>query len=125
MQLIAPGSGGRSHGIVQDRTVARHGRRIAGIGTAAVFAIPETLLAIADKVIQMKRRAFIAGLGSAAALASAALAQQPVTRMVVYLSPRSAEAESEFLTAFRRGLRETGHIEGKNLTIEYRWADGR
>jgi putative ABC transport system substrate-binding protein len=73
----------------------------------------------------MRRREFIAGLGAAAALPPAAWAQEPAMRMVGYLSPRSVEAESEFLTAFRRGLRETGHVEGKNLTIEYRWADGR
>ena len=73
----------------------------------------------------MRRREFIAGLGSAAAFSVAAAAQEPTMRMIGYLSPRSAEAESEFLTAFRRGLRETGHVEGKNLTIEYRWADGR
>ena len=72
----------------------------------------------------MRRREFIAGVGTAAVWPAAAPAQEPV-RMIGYLSPRSAEAESEFLTAFRRGLRETGHVEGKNLTIEYRWADGR
>jgi putative tryptophan/tyrosine transport system substrate-binding protein len=74
----------------------------------------------------MKRRAFLSLLGcTTLAWPSAAWAQEPPMRIVGYLSPRSAEAESEFLTAFRRGLSETGHVEGKNLTIEYRWADGR
>ncbi len=56
----------------------------------------------------MRRREFVAALG-AAAWPSAAWSQEPAIRMIGYLSPRSAEAESEFLTAFRRGLRETGH----------------
>jgi putative ABC transport system substrate-binding protein len=74
----------------------------------------------------MKRRAFLSLFGcTALAWPSAARAQEPAMRIIGYLSPRSAEAESEFVTAFRRGLSETGHVEGKNLTIEYRWADGR
>jgi putative ABC transport system substrate-binding protein len=79
----------------------------------------------------MRRRDFITLLGGAAAtwpltaLAQQPAAQEPAMRLIGYLSPRSAEADSEFLIAFRRGLSETGHVEGKNLTIEYRWADGR
>jgi putative tryptophan/tyrosine transport system substrate-binding protein len=74
----------------------------------------------------MKRRAFLSLLGcTAVARPSAASAQEPAMRIIGYLSPRSVEVETEFLTAFRRGLSETGHVEGKNLTIEYRWADGR
>jgi putative ABC transport system substrate-binding protein len=74
----------------------------------------------------MKRRAFLSLLGcTAVAWPSAVWAQEPAMRIIGYLSPRSAEVETEFLTAFRRGLSETGYVEGKNLTIEYRWADGR
>jgi putative tryptophan/tyrosine transport system substrate-binding protein len=51
-------------------------------------------------------------------------AQQGGMRTIGYLSPRSANTEVEVLTAFRRGLRETGFIEGKNIAIEYRWAEG-
>jgi putative ABC transport system substrate-binding protein len=72
------------------------------------------------------RRSFLSLVStSAAAWPLAATAQQAAMRIVGYLSPRSEEAETKFLTAFRRGLSETGHVEGKNLRIEYRWADGR
>jgi putative ABC transport system substrate-binding protein len=73
----------------------------------------------------VKRRKFITLLGSAAAWPLAARAQQPSVRTIGYLSPRAAHVEKEFLTAFRRGLSETGHVEGRNLIVEYRWADGR
>jgi putative ABC transport system substrate-binding protein len=73
----------------------------------------------------MKRRAFITLLGGTAAWPLAASGQQPSVRTIGYLSPRAAHVEKEFLTAFRRGLSETGHVEGRNLIVEYRWADGR
>jgi putative ABC transport system substrate-binding protein len=67
------------------------------------------------------RREFIAGVGSAAAWPLAARAQQrPV---VGYLSPDTQDQAIRRLEDFRRGLRETGFIEGANLTIEYRWAN--
>ncbi|MFL6822765.1 MAG: ABC transporter substrate-binding protein [Xanthobacteraceae bacterium] len=74
----------------------------------------------------MRRREFIALLGGAAAAwALAARAQPPAVPTIGYLSPRAADVEKEFLTAFRQGLSETGHVEGRNLIVEYRWADGR
>jgi putative tryptophan/tyrosine transport system substrate-binding protein len=74
----------------------------------------------------VKRREFMTLLGGATvAWPLAARAQLPAAQTIGYLSPRAANVEKEFLTAFRRGLSETGHIEGRNLTIEYRWADGR
>ena len=73
-----------------------------------------------------RRREFIKLLGVTAAMwPVAARAQEPAMRAIGYLSPRSAEVETQFLAVFRRGLSETGHVEGRNLTIEYRWADGR
>jgi putative ABC transport system substrate-binding protein len=72
----------------------------------------------------MTRRAFIALLGGAAAWPLAARAQ-PITTAIGYLSPRASGVEMQFLAEFRRGLSETGHVAGKNLTIEYRWAEGQ
>ena len=70
----------------------------------------------------MKRREFIAGLGSAAAWPVVARAQQPPMPVVGYRSFGSLESTSEIVAAFRRGLSETGYVGGRNLSIEYRWA---
>src|SRR5260370_32745314 len=74
----------------------------------------------------MRRREFIAGLGSAAAsLPLTARAQQPSMPTIVYLSTRSAESDRSMLSAFRRGLNQLDFEEGRNLAIEYRFADGQ
>jgi putative tryptophan/tyrosine transport system substrate-binding protein len=72
----------------------------------------------------MRRREFIAGLGSAAAWPVAARAQQPAMRLVGFLGAPAAAPYARFAGAVRQGLRESGFIEGQNLTIEYRWAEG-
>ena len=73
----------------------------------------------------MKRRAFIAGLGSAAAWPVVARAQQSAIPIIAYLSVRSAESDRSMMAAFRRGLNQLGFEEGRNLTIEYRFAGGQ
>ena len=71
----------------------------------------------------MKRRNFVFLLGSAfVVLPRVARAQQPI---IGFLSSRSAGESASVVAAFLQGLRERGYVEGQNLAIEYRWADGR
>jgi putative ABC transport system substrate-binding protein len=72
----------------------------------------------------VRRREFITVLGSAAAAwPLAARAQQPA-QTVGYISSRSRQADAHLVAAFRRGLSEIGHVEGQNVAIEFRWAEG-
>jgi putative tryptophan/tyrosine transport system substrate-binding protein len=72
----------------------------------------------------MRRREFIAGVAGAAAWPLAARAQQTAMPVVGYLGGGSADA-SLSLAPFLQGLREAGFIEGRNVHIEYRWAEGQ
>ena len=72
----------------------------------------------------MKRRDFLIFLGGAATAGPvAAYAQQPALPLIGFLGSRSTETDAHLMSWFRGGLAESGYVEGKNVTIEYRWAN--
>ena len=73
----------------------------------------------------MRRRTFIAGVGTAALLPFAARAQSPTMPVIGFLHAGSPDENAKRLDAFRKGLAAAGFVEGKNLAIEYRWASGK
>jgi len=75
----------------------------------------------------VKRRAFLAGIGAATAWPVVIRAQQPAGKVprIGYLGVASASDGARGAEAFETGLRELGHVPGKSLLIDYRWANGR
>ena len=74
---------------------------------------------------QLKRREFITLLGGAAAWPLTAVGQQPAMPVVGFLRSTPAAGFEYLVNALRQGLNDAGFVEGKNVAIEYRWADNQ
>jgi ABC transporter substrate binding protein len=80
---------------------------------------------LASRSWHMRRRDFITVLGwTAATWPLAAPAQQPATPVIGFLHSASPTPFAHLVAAYRQGLKDTGYVEGQNLTVEYRWAEG-
>src|SRR5262249_19402965 len=86
---------------------------------------PGSAAGVSQRGDRMKRREFITLLGGAAAWPIAARAQQPVVPVVGFLSSVSQAQTRHMVAAFQRGLVETGYVDGRNVAIDYRFADGQ
>src|SRR6516164_3775361 len=76
-------------------------------------------------VNQIRRREFIAAFGSAAAWSLVARGQQPSMPVIGFLNGQSPATSKHLVAAFQKGLNEVGYAEGRNVAIEYRWAEGQ
>jgi ABC-type uncharacterized transport system substrate-binding protein len=72
----------------------------------------------------MRRRDFLAALGSAAAWPATARAQQPAMPVIGFVNSGTPEGFAHLVAAYREGLRELGYVEGASVVVEYRWAHG-
>ena len=109
-------------------TSASNGRRLASLGAAAEPGVGQTSAGTDEHPGHRvtSRRAFLAASIAVTAAPFVAAAQQPTkTWRIGYLGPVSPSAGARLLESFRQGLRELGYVEGQNISIDYRWAEGR
>jgi len=85
--------------------------------------LPPMLVFLTERGRPMRRRQFILFAGGAVASPLAARAQQPAAPVIGFLHSAAPDAYVSQLSAFRQSLKEVGYIEGRNLVIEYRWAE--
>jgi putative ABC transport system substrate-binding protein len=89
------------------------------------LTVPQSILLRAEGDRMIRRREFIAGLGSAAAWPIVARAQQVAMPVIALINGAAAGGSADFAAAFRRGLGETGYVEGQNLMVEYHWLESQ
>ena len=75
--------------------------------------------------ICLRRREFLSALGSASGWPLAARTQQAAKPVIGFINTTSPAPYAPFLSAFHKGFKEVGYVEGQNLAIEYRWAEGQ
>ena len=76
-------------------------------------------------MVDVRRRAFITLLGGATAWPLTARAQQAAMPVVEFLHPGASEIGARDVAAFRKGLQESGYVEGQNVAVEYHWLEGQ